>query len=94
MFIARSFRLFCLLFLPLTLLSVAGPSPAQIAVSSTIGPPALPIYEQPPCPGDGYIWTPGYWAYGPDGYFWVPGTWVLPPTVGYPMDARLLGLGR
>jgi WXXGXW repeat (2 copies) len=33
-------------------------------------------------PGDGYIWTPGYWAYGPDGYYWVPGTWVMPPSVG------------
>src|SRR5215831_20741627 len=83
MIIARSFRLFFLLFIPLTLLSMASASPAQIAVSITIGPPALPIYEQPICPGDGYIWTPGYWAYGPDGYFWVPGTWVLPPTVGY-----------
>ena len=41
------------------------------------------MYEQPLCPGDGYIWTPGYWAYGPDGYFWVPGTWVFPPTVGF-----------
>ncbi len=42
-------------------------------------PPALPTYEQPPAPGDGYIWTPGYWAYGPGGYYWVPGAWVLPP---------------
>src|ERR1017187_5997813 len=24
------------------------------------GPPALPVYEQPLCPGDGYLWTPGY----------------------------------
>ena len=30
----------------------------------------------------GYIWTPGYWAYGPEGYYWVPGTWVLAPYVG------------
>ena len=94
MFIARSFRLFCLLFLALTLLSVASASPAQIAVSITIGPPALPIYEQPICPGDGYIWTPGYWAYGPDGYFWVPGTWVFPPTVGYLWTPGYWGLGR
>ena len=38
--------------------------------------------EQPPLPGPGYIWTPGYWAWGDDGYFWVPGTWVEPPQVG------------
>jgi WXXGXW repeat (2 copies) len=57
---------------------------AQIAVgfSITIAPPILPIYVQPAIPAPGYIWTPGYWAYGPVGYYWVPGTWVLPPTVG------------
>lgn len=42
-------------------------------------PPALPDYEQPPAPGDGYIWTPGYWAWSPNGYYWVPGAWVEPP---------------
>src|ERR1700688_2485901 len=51
----------------------------------TVGfaPPPLPVYEQPPLPGPGYIWTPGYWAYGEDdGYYWVPGTWVLAPAPG------------
>jgi WXXGXW repeat (2 copies) len=47
-----------------------------------IPPPELPVYEQPAIPAYGYIWAPGYWAYGPDGYFWVPGTWVQPPSVG------------
>jgi hypothetical protein len=58
---------------------------AQIAVgiSVQIGPPALPVYVQPMCPGPNYIWAPGYWAYGPDGYYWVPGTWVLAPEPGY-----------
>ncbi len=60
----------------------AGASHAQIAVSITIAPPLLPVYEQPPIPDEGYIWTPGYWAYGPDGYFWVPGTWVQAPEFG------------
>jgi hypothetical protein len=57
---------------------------AQVAVgvSVHIGPPAIPVYAQPVVPGPGYIWTPGYWAYGPGGYYWVPGTWVMPPTVG------------
>src|SRR2546427_3949494 len=32
--------------------------------------------------GEGYIWTPGYWAYGDYGFFWVPGTWVLVPEPG------------
>ncbi|MGD1098187.1 MAG: hypothetical protein ABSB35_40140 [Bryobacteraceae bacterium] len=35
---------------------------AQVGVSVQIAPPPLPAYEQPICPGDGYIWTPGYWA--------------------------------
>jgi hypothetical protein len=66
----------------LLILAMAAPCFAGVSVSVSIAPPVLPVYEQPPCPGDGYIWTPGYWAYGPDGYFWVPGTWVTPPTVG------------
>lgn len=71
----------------LGLLSVVIPTatPAQVAVgiSVHIGPPVLPVYVQPVCPAPGYIWTPGYWAYGPEGYYWVPGTWVLAPTPGY-----------
>jgi hypothetical protein len=58
-----------------------GPPRAAIAVSISTAPPPLPVYEQPFCPGPGYIWTPGYWAYA-GGYYWVPGTWVLPPAVG------------
>jgi hypothetical protein len=42
----------------------------------------LPDYEQPPVPGEGYIWTPGYWAWSPDGYYWVPGAWVEAPYEG------------
>jgi hypothetical protein len=45
-------------------------------------PPALPDYSQPPCPGDGYIWTPGYWGYASSGYYWVPGAWVQAPYEG------------
>jgi WXXGXW repeat (2 copies) len=53
-----------------------------VGVSINVAPPVLPVYVQPPLPGPGYMWTPGYWAYGDDGYYWVPGTWVLPPTPG------------
>ncbi|MGH9500411.1 MAG: YXWGXW repeat-containing protein [Terriglobales bacterium] len=55
---------------------------AGVFVSVGFGPPALPVYEQPPCPAVGYIWTPGYWGYGPNGYYWVPGTWVMAPQPG------------
>jgi hypothetical protein len=57
----------------------------QVRVSISFGPPAIPIYEQPICPGDGYMWTPGFWAYDDNisDYYWVPGTWVLAPEVGF-----------
>jgi hypothetical protein len=56
---------------------------AAVEVTVNVAPPPLPVYEQPPLPGSGYMWTPGYWAYDPaDGYYWVPGTWVEPPEVG------------
>jgi hypothetical protein len=42
----------------------------------------LPDYEQPPAPGDDYLWTPGYWAYASMGYYWVPGVWVQAPYEG------------
>ncbi len=57
---------------------------AQVGISVSFGPPALPIYAQPPLPGPGYIWVPGYWAYADNGgYYWVPGTWVLAPQPGF-----------
>ena len=54
----------------------------QPTETATEPPPALPDYSQPPPPADGYIWTPGYWAWGPTGYYWVPGAWVEPPYLG------------
>jgi len=73
-----------LLLLVGAMLAVPAPSQAQIAVgvSVRVGPPVLPVYAQPICPGPGYIWTPGYWAYGDEGYYWVPGTWVMAPEPG------------
>jgi len=74
------------LIFPALLLVLALPITSQaqigIGVSITVAPPEIPVYVQPELPAVGYMWTPGYWQYGPDGYFWVPGTWVQPPTVG------------
>ena len=64
------------------LLFLSTASFAQVDASITVAPPELPTYEQPMCPGDGYIWTPGYWAWDGE-YYWVPGTWVLAPEQGY-----------
>jgi hypothetical protein len=73
------------LLLGLVVASLSAASYAQIAVgvgiSVRIGPPALPVYAQPICPGPGYLWTPGYWGWNDDGgYYWVPGTWVVAPV--------------
>ena len=69
-----------LLALVVTLIPVS--SQAGVFISVGVAPPMLPVYEQPPCPEPGLMWTPGYWAYGPDGYYWVPGAWVPAPYEG------------
>lgn len=81
----RSIRMlvFGVLLLTVSVLSLSTTSSAQVGVgiSVRIGPPALPVYAQPICPGPGYLWTPGYWAWDDDsGYYWVPGTWVVAPV--------------
>lgn len=71
------------ILLAIIVLLFSGASFSQVAVgiSVRIGPPALPVYAQPICPGPGYYWTPGYWAWNDDdGYYWVPGTWVVAPV--------------
>ena len=71
--------------LALLILAIPAVSFGQIGIRVEIGPPALPFYDQPACPGDGYIWTPGYWAYDDSitDYYWVPGTWVMAPEDGF-----------
>jgi hypothetical protein len=68
-------------------LLLPGMARAQISVdvSANVAPPELPVYDQPPIPGDGYLWTPGYWAWSDDDqdYYWVPGTWVMAPQPDY-----------
>ncbi len=67
----------------LPMLTLAVPQArAGIFISVNFAPPALPVYVQPPLPAPGYIWTPGYWAYGDAGYYWVPGVWMQPPNAG------------
>jgi WXXGXW repeat (2 copies) len=80
-------RMFTIPFLLMAIgmLAFSADSHAQVSVgvSVSFGPPALPVYEQPICPSDGYIWTPGYWAWDGYDYYWVPGTWVLVPETGF-----------
>ncbi|MDE2070043.1 MAG: YXWGXW repeat-containing protein [Gammaproteobacteria bacterium] len=72
-----------LLGAPLLVASGSAAAQVSVGISVHIGPPPLPLYPQPFAPGPGYLWTPGYWAWGPNGYYWVPGTWVLAPRVGF-----------
>ena len=55
-----------------------------VSISVNLAPPELPVYEQPPIPAEGYLWSPGYWYWDADAqdYFWVPGTWVEAPQPG------------
>lgn len=82
----KSLSRFSGLFAAALLCCVPAVSPAQVSIGVAItvptAPPSLPMYDQPPCPEEGYLWQPGYWAWGPDGYYWVPGVWVEPPEVG------------
>ncbi len=67
----------------LVLLSLPAVSSAGVFLSIRIAPPALEVYQQPLCPTDGYLWTPGYWGYGNAGYYWIRGAWVAPPQPGF-----------
>ncbi len=51
---------------------------SQTRVYVGIGAPI--VTAVPPCPGDGYVWTAGYY----DGPVWVPGRWIYR---GYDRDA-------
>jgi hypothetical protein len=92
----RKYRFLQWFLLAFVMLAIPAASHAQvrIGVSIRVGPPALPVYAQPICPGPGYMWTPGYWAYGDDGYYWVPGTWVLAPEPGFLWTPGYWGWGE
>ena len=70
------------LLLAIGLILTSTSASAQIRGFVTMAPPMLPIYDQPLCPGDGYLWTPGYWAWDNE-YYWVSGEWVMPPEAGF-----------
>ncbi len=78
--ITRLYRFF--LALVLCAAPVASFAQIGIGISIRVAPPVLPVYTQPSCPTPGFLWTPGYWAFGPSGYYWVPGVWVAPPRPG------------
>jgi hypothetical protein len=83
------------LLFSLVLLALSQVGKGQVAISVSFGPPPIPVYEQPICPAEGYIWTPGFWDYDEeDGYYWVPGTWVEAPEPGYLWTPGYWGWGN
>src|SRR5258708_15799547 len=56
-------------FIGFLLLSGAAYAQVDVGIAVSFGPPELPVYEQPICPGQGYILTPGHSAsHGDDSY--------------------------
>jgi len=64
---------------------------------SNFAPPELPVYEQPICPGEGYILDAGLLGSGMDedgDYYWVAGNvGIGAQEPGFLWTSRLLGLG-
>ncbi len=79
----KSISVILILLLAISVKPINTYSQVAIGISVRVAPPELPVYVQPPCPEDGYLWTPGYWAYNGYDYYWVPGVWVRPPRYGY-----------
>jgi hypothetical protein len=62
--------------------SLAAPAFAQVRVYIGGAPPPLRYERRPPPPGQGFLWTDGYWGNNGRNYNWVPGRWQQPPYAG------------
>ena len=58
-------------------------APRHGVVVTTTDPPVPYDEETGPAPGNGYVWTSGYWSWDGARYVWAPGTWACPPEPGY-----------
>jgi hypothetical protein len=61
---------------------VWGPKGYVAEVIETAPPPPR-VEPQPPMPGAGYVWAPGYYAWKNKAYEWTTGSWQRPPHEGY-----------
>jgi hypothetical protein len=75
-------------------LPVTAHAGVEFGLSVNFAPPPLPVYEQPPVPGPGYLWVPGYWGWDGGDYYWVPGTWAFAPVTGYLWTPGYWGWGN
>jgi hypothetical protein len=53
----------------------------------TVAPPPPQTETQPPSPGAGQVWTPGYWQWNGSRHVWSGGHWTPPPQVGMTWQA-------
>ena len=66
--------------------------PAAPAIQLAPPPPRVEVYG--PAPGEGYYWTPGYYAYRGESYYWTEGAWMRPPREGLGwVEPRYVGVG-
>jgi hypothetical protein len=71
--------------------SIGLPVPVMVSPPVVYSAPVAVVQTTSPCPGVGYVWTPGYWSVYPTGRVWVPGAWHYRPTYvvyGHNRDAR------
>ena len=88
--------LFAVIALSLVVLTLPAPSVAQIGIAIRIGPPALPVYEQPVCPGRRLSLDPRLLGVRLRHQRLLLGARDLGAGAGswLSLDARLVGLGR
>ena len=68
-----------------SVISISTYAQLSVNVRIDVAPPPIPVYEQPMCPSEGYVWVPGYWKYDDynNEYYWVDGRWVRPARIGW-----------
>jgi hypothetical protein len=88
----KNWRVSVLPALLLLVLPVMSMAQVGINISVNLAPPELPVYEQPAIPAEGYLWTPGYWAWSGDyqGYY-CAGHVGSRSAAGIPLDSGVLG---
>lgn len=62
--------------------AITAPAVAQIGIYIGRTPPPLRRESRGPMPGQGYVWTDGYWGVHNGRYVWVNGRWQRPPYEG------------
>jgi hypothetical protein len=62
--------------------AITAPAIGQIGIYIGRTPPPLRYEVRPAMPGEGYVWTEGYWGNQGGRYVWRAGAWQRPPYEG------------